>query len=550
MIPVRSADLGILAPVEESIGLRNEPQWASRAEESAGLSRPHRSRSLGTLLAAIFVPAIVIIVLVQSGWAGSIEGGASSGNSKSSILSATVGSQEWPTYLGNDLRTSNDTTETWLNTTDASSLATNWSFSTSGVVASSTTVYGGTAYFGSWDGYEYAVNVTTGQLTWKTFLGIDPYDTDCGSIGITSAPTVSNGVLYLGGNNATGGINATWYALSASTGAILWSIPIGNMSEGYYNWASPLIYDNFAYVGVASECDKPLVQAGLIQVNLTEHRIQTFFHTTPYDSKTKQYKLGASIWSSPSVDPSTGVVFASTGNPPGPASDIRSEPYSEAILAFNATNISRDRAGKPGLEAHWQIPVAQAVGDGDFGAGPTVLQKAGPGRTDLVVAGNKDGYVYALNASKLSTWTVHHGHLGTLWETKVPMTVNEIISPASYGGGLVYFTTPNVTISGTAAEGSVWALRPSTGAVVWYHTLSGRGIGAPLYANGVLIVAAGQSLWEYVAATGSEIQEWEYSGDFVSAISIAEGRVFAGNENHDVYALCVPSVTCTATPQP
>lgn len=515
------------------------------------MSRSHRSKFWGVPLAAILVPAVVVVVLVQSGWAGSIAGTATSGGSSSSILAATAGSQEWSTYLGNDLRTSNDTTETWLTDADAANLAVNWSFSTSGPVASSTTVFGGIAYFGSWDGYEYAVNVTTGQLKWKTFLGIDSYDIKCDfTIGVTSAPTVSNGVLYLGGNNATGGINATWYALSASTGTILWSIPIGNMSDGYYNWASPLIYDNSAYVGVASECDQPLVPAGLMQINLAKHRVQTFFHTTPYDKTTKSYKLGASIWSTPSIDPSVGVVFASTGNPLGSPSAIRSVPYSDAILAFNATNVSRDRAGKPGLEAYWQIPVAQAVGDGDFGAGPTVLQKAGPKGTDLVVAGNKNGYVYALNASKLSTWAVHGGHLGTLWETKVPMTVNQIISPASYGGGLVYFTTPNIDISGTVAEGSVWALKPSTGAVVWDQTLTGRGIGAPLYANGVLIVTAGQSLWEYVAATGSEIQVWEYSGNFVSATSIAEGRVFAGNENDDVYALCVPAVTCSTTPQP
>lgn len=517
------------------------------------MSRPQRLRSPGARLTAVLVPAIVLILFVPSGWAGSADRAAGSGGAFASVHAVTAGSEEWPTYLGNDLRTSNNTTETWLTAADASRLAVNWSFSTSGPAVSSTTVFGGTAYFGSWDGYEYAVNVTTGQLEWKTFLGVDPYDSKCYGgfpIGISSAPTVSNGVLYLGGNNATGGIDATWYALSASSGAILWSVPIGNMSKGYYNWASPLIYDNSAYVGVASSCDEPLVPGGLMQVNLTTHRIENFFHTTPFDSKTKKYKDGASIWGSPSVDPTTGVVFAATGNPPGPADEISTEPYSDAILAFNATNISRNQAGEPGLEAFWQIPLAQAVNDGDFGVGPTVLQKAGPNGTDLIVAGNKDGYVYGLNASNLSTWTLTGGHIGTLWETKVPMTAEQIISPGSYGNGLVYFTTPAVKISGKTADGSVWAIRPSTGAVVWNHTLSGRGIGAPLYANGVLVVAAGQYLWEYAATTGSKIHEWKYSGDFVSAISIAEGRLFAANENDDVYALCVPSATCSTTPQP
>jgi outer membrane protein assembly factor BamB len=454
--------------------------------------------------------------------------------------------QEWSTYLGSDARTSATTAETWLTAASAAQLGVSWSYGTGGPIASSVTVLGGTAYFGSWDGYEYAVNATTGRIVWQTFLGLDTYDTPCGPIGITSSATVGDGDLYVGGNNATGGVNATWYALNASSGQILWGVPIGNMSQGYYNWASPLVYNGSAYVGVASECDEPLVPAGLMQINLTTHQVQNFFHTTPFDTNTGRYELGASIWSSPSLDVATNTVFAATGNPPDNQS-IASQPYSDAVLAFNATNITRTLSGQPGIAGVWQIPAAQSRVDGDFGAEPMVLKAAGVGGEDLVVAANKDGYVYGLNASNLGSWTVGPGQLGTLWQLNVSTTQDEIITPTAFGGGLVYFATPAVDWAGVAHPGSVWAVMPRTGSVVWNASLGGEAYGAPLYANGVLVVTAGTGFYAFNASSGQLLQQWSFPKPFDSAVSIAEGRLFEGDTNHYVYAICVPSTTCGVT---
>ena len=106
------------------------------------------------------------------------------------------------------------------------------------------------AYFGSWDGYEYAVNATTGSLMWRTYLGVTHYDPICipPVIGVSSPPTVANGVVYLGGGDSY------WYALDAKTGAILWKLYIGKSTAagGNYNWAGPLILNGYAYIGVAS----------------------------------------------------------------------------------------------------------------------------------------------------------------------------------------------------------------------------------------------------------------------------------------------------------
>jgi outer membrane protein assembly factor BamB len=425
----------------------------------------------------------------------------------------------------------------------------NWSFATGGRVVSSAAVVGSAAYFGSWDGYEYAVNVSNGHLLWKTYLGVDSLDSSCNKYGISSAPTVENGWLYVGGNNATGGQNATWYALNSTTGVIDWSFSIGSMSEGYYNWASPLIYGGDAYIGVASACDQPMIPGGLVQVNLTSHHEVTIFHTTPFNHTTRQYELGASVWSSPSVDIASNVIFASTGDPPLNVS-VAKEPYSEAILALNATNISRNAKGGIGLLAAWQVSAQQVVKDGDFGAGPTVLVGAGVHGQTLVVAGNKNGYEYALNATNLGSWKVRTHHLGTVWQLNTSTTVILLLTPASYGGGLVYFGTPAVKLAGVRANGSVWAVNPSTGKVVWEDSLLGEAIGAPLYSKGVLLVGAGDYLYAFNATTGHKLHLWMYSSSFVSAIAIGEGRVLEGNYDANMYALCVPSSTCRTAPQP
>lgn len=509
--------------------------------------RPPVSAAL-PLVGAFAVAVLVALVLPSIGAPG---GGVVGLGSSSGAVTATQSpsAEQWPTYLGNTFRTSNSTTETWLTRSDASELEVNWSFATADPVASSASEVGGVTYFGSWDGYEYAVSDSTGQLLWKTYLGVDSDDSTCGAfaLGVSSAPTIANGVVYLGGNNATGGVDAAWYALDAATGAIEWSIPVGSMAVGFYNWASPLIYDGFAYVGLASKCANPLVPAGLLQVNLATHKVQNFFHTTPKDSATGDYELGSSIWTTPSVDPRTNTVFATTGNPESPSAG---EPYSEAIVAFNASNISRNQAGQPGLEAYWHIPGAQRVADGDFGAGPTLLRGAGPDGTDIVVAGDKNGREYAWNATDLSSWTVSPGQLGTLWQIRTGTTQIALVSPASYGGGLLYFTTPAITIAGKAFGGSLWAVRPATGQVVWKDPLAGQGIGAPLYAGGVLVVGAGDALSVFNSGSGALIHRWTYSAGFVDAVALADGRLYVGNYDGDEYALCIPSATCTASAQP
>src|SRR5690349_2898587 len=83
---------------------------------------------------------------------------------------AQAAAGDWPTFLHDPQRTAAGA-DTLISTSNASQLGLKWAFQTGGPIAASPTIVGNTVYVGSWDGYEYALNATTGSLIWKTFLG-------------------------------------------------------------------------------------------------------------------------------------------------------------------------------------------------------------------------------------------------------------------------------------------------------------------------------------------------------------------------------------------
>ena len=209
---------------------------------------------------------------------------------------------DWPTYLGNTTRES-ESPETILSPTNVANLTPIWGYHTGGSVVTNPAVANGIVFAGSWDGFEYALDFTNGTPLWRTFTGTTR---ECGWLqGVTSSATVAGGFVYLGGGNDS------WYALNARNGTRAWSVFTGSsaaVTGGHYNWASPLLFGGSAYIGLASGCDRPLIQGGLLEVNLTRHSVTHIFHTTPNGT------VGSSIWGSPSVDPVSQTVYVPTGN--------------------------------------------------------------------------------------------------------------------------------------------------------------------------------------------------------------------------------------------
>ena len=237
-----------------------------------------------------------------------------------------------------------------------------------------------------------------------------------------------------------GGGDAYWYALNAKTGAILWKVFTGDNSPagGHYNWSSPVLYNGYAYIGVASEGDCPLVPGQILQVSLSTHQVTNTFTMAPYG------QVGGGVWTSPSIDPTTNSIFVSTGT--------RSEDtqqLTQAIVVLDASTLA--------LKSYWPLPEAEAIGDSDFDTTP-ILFSDGNG-TPLVASINKNGYFYVFNRNDV--------HAGVVWKKLIaiagvcPICELSSVSSNAFAQGTLYVAAGDSKINGQTYRGSVEALDPT-----------------------------------------------------------------------------------------
>ncbi len=435
----------------------------------------------------------------------------------SSSRPALAAAGDWPTYLHDPQRTAADRTVTGLSPSIAPNLVQRWADRTGGAVLSSPTVVGGVVYVGSGDGYEYALNATTGATIWKTFLGVTSAP-DCNPpiVGVSSAATVQDGVLYAGGGDAY------WYALDAATGVVLWRVFTGDNSAtgGHYNWSSPLIYNGFGYIGIASLGDCPLVQGQLLQVSLSTHTVTRTLDIVPPG------RVGGGIWTSPAVEAATNTLFVTTGT-----QEFFLQPMIQAMVALDATTLA--------VKGAWQIPPNRAVVDSDWGTTPILFTDAAG--TRLVAAINKDGYAYAFRRDDVGA--------GPVWDQRLafggtcPICGEGSVSSGAFDGSRLYFAGGSTMIRGLGAAGSVRALDPATGIPIWEHRAAGAVVPALAYANGLVIAAGGPTLEVLSAATGARLYSFTTGNSIYSAASVSNGMIYFGSTDGYVYALGTRSPT-------
>lgn len=429
---------------------------------------------------------------------------------------APAAGSDWDTFRYNVQRTAANPVESTLAPGNITGMVRLWSYSTGGVIEGSPTVVGDRVFVGSWDGYEYALNASNGALVWKTFLGTTSGTcTSYGpAVGITSSPAVLNGTLFVGGGDSY------WYALNAANGSVLGRVFVGQTGStgGYYNWASPLIVGGAAYIGLASECDNPLVQGGLLMVNISDPSTlgsASILHR--FNSVPSGY-TGGSIWGTPSYDPSTNTVFVATGN-----YGSYTGSYTQAIIALNASDLA--------VRSAWQI-LNTPNGDSDFSSGPLVFNDSHGNH--LVVAANKDGFDYAVNASNV--------HAGPVWSQPVA-NPRCGFPPAAFDGERLYLTGMCTTVGSVTYAGSVRAVLPDN-RTAWVHYTPGFVIGGASYADGLVLDAAlnesssasgfrvNSTVEILNASTGDLLRSLSFPGEAVnSTLTVADGRVYIGLAN-------------------
>jgi polyvinyl alcohol dehydrogenase (cytochrome) len=397
-----------------------------------------------------------------------------------SASAASVNS-DWPMFL-HDVARSSASTETTLSPSTVGGLKLKFTFGAAGPIADSAAVVGNVLYIGDWAGYEYAVNEISGALIWKTYLGMT-HDPNCDpkDIGITSAASVVGGVVYVGGGDDY------WYALDSTTGAVLWKVYTGDNSPAgaHYNWSSPLIANGYAYIGIASNCDAPLVQGQLLKVDLSTHQVVTTTNFVP------DGQVGGGVWTSPTLDVSTNTIFVTTGT-----LNQYTQHYSQAIVALDASTLA--------IKDSWQIAFQDAVSDSDWGDTPTLTVDSGG--QQLVTAVNKNGIAYTFLRSNL--------HQGPIWTRRIavggdcPTCGDGSIASSAFANGVLYLGGGNTVINGVGYQGSVTAVDPGTGNVLWKRGTQGAVFTSIAYINGLLAFGQGNSLEVMDANTGTSLYNY------------------------------------------
>jgi outer membrane protein assembly factor BamB len=110
-----------------------------------------------------------------------------------------------------------------------------WKFQTGAPVESTVAVANGWVYTGGDDGYVYCLNPCLGTLRWKTFVNGN-LDFTFGNLVLKSSPAVANGSVFIGS------LDGYLYALDWNTGAIQWKVKANGPVESSPAYADGAVY--------------------------------------------------------------------------------------------------------------------------------------------------------------------------------------------------------------------------------------------------------------------------------------------------------------------
>jgi polyvinyl alcohol dehydrogenase (cytochrome) len=330
-------------------------------------------------------------------------------------------------------------------------------------------IVGGHVFVGSDIGFVYSLDVESGCVYWS-FKAQGPVRTaiSVGRIGARSA-------IYFGD------LMANVYAVDADSGAQIWTAradthPLARIT------GAPTLYGDRLYVPVSSLEEatgaNPIYQCCTFRGSVVAYDVsdgrQIWKTYTISDAAIPTRKnsqgtqlwgpAGAAIWSAPTIDPKSGVLYVATG-------DAYVEPAPETTDAVLALDLKTGRirwvkqltandafvVGCGPTAANRDNCPAEVGPDFDFGVSP-ILRALGNGKRILFL-GQKSGIVWALDPD-------HSGNV--VWQRRVGQggVLGGIEWGAAADDRLGYAPVSDVLL-GASQAGGLHALNLQTGAEVW-----------------------------------------------------------------------------------
>lgn len=410
----------------------------------------------------------------------------------------------------------------------------------------------GRVFVGTDIGYVYSLDAKTGCVYWS-------YQAKGNVRGGPSIGPVKGheGVKYA---VFFGDAHANIYGVDAQTGKELWTRKVDDHFVARIT-ASPKLYDGYLYVPVSSSeefaaanLDYPCCtsRGSVVKLNASTGEVAWKTYVVPETPKptrknshgVQQYApAGASVWNSPTIDEKRHAIYFGTG-------DSETEPaaaMSDSVMAVDM------KTGK--VLWHYQAQAGDAFLGGcsgpdktdncpsengpDLDIGNSPVLRDLPGGKSIVVAGTKDGKLFALDPDKKGA---------IVWQARVadnpPGTPLFRLSGIVWGGA---FDEKAAYYGQTG--GGITAIQLTTGEKLWHKDLAepskrvNNGAAATVMPGVVFIAGTDGKLHALASADGSEI--WSYDtnrsfdtvnkaeakGGAIASIgpSIANGMLFIGS---------------------
>jgi polyvinyl alcohol dehydrogenase (cytochrome) len=365
---------------------------------------------------------------------------------------------DWTSY-GHDLsNTRNQDHERAIAVADVPTLAPAWTFSSTkaggaGDFTGTPAVADGCVFAGSNSGWVYAINADTGALVWKTQAP--------GGGHINSSVTVASGTVFAAvSKGARSGCTANCggpyvIALDEATGASKWTSDPVDTQPGADVYGSPVVFDGLVFEGVSGggaelgpNADRIAFQGSFVLLAAPTGALVK--KTWTIHAPTIQDNFaGATIWSTPAVDPDTKYAYVGTGNPFKPQAEAE---HADAVLKIDLDRtrptfgeiVGSYKGNVDEYVAMDQLPCVDFMGknpatypqglgscsdeDLDFGAAPNLFTDAN-GRK-LVGDGQKSGVYHVFDAATMAP----------VWKTPVgaPSAVGGIVGSTAVDADGIY----------------------------------------------------------------------------------------------------------------
>lgn len=322
-----------------------------------------------------------------------------------------------------------------------------WKFKTAGTIRGSVATDGTGIYFGSADGFLYAVNKNNGELLWK-------FQTN-GSI--AGAPALSASSVYFSSRD-----NFV-YSLDSKTGKLLWKFEMKPSLKGYIEWeyytSTPIIANTILYVASGD--------GNLYALNTTNGSLRWKFQTGGRIRATPLV-TGETIYQ-PSND---GVVYVLSSND------------GKLLWKFKTRGVS---LGK------------------EFGYDRTNLFTQPCLKNNTLMFGSRDGNVYGVNISThQEKWNFTYGgtwaystvadseNVYVGWSTNKVFSAVDIVTGKEkwkFESGSVNYTTAaiqgNNVVFGSG-DGKLYCLDKKTGAKKWAYETGYEIFSSPLISSNTI----------------------------------------------------------------